>query len=176
MKREKFNIKYLAVCGGVVIVLIAIVVMAFNHKTLKCNYDDRELIKGMNQSEELKVTIDFGKIKKINMKQSIKINDYYDKKNTYYDSLEKLFRNAYAYLGDDVTVEKVDKSIVANISTKREGIVLNNITIKQNGVEDTTLRYDAETDLKNENAINIKDKINKEELKNKIEKLGYKCK
>ena len=63
--------------------------------------------------------------------------------------------------------------MIVNIDTKNKGIVLNNLSIKYNGDDKTTLRYDVVTDLKDTSSINIGDKISKGKLKDKLNKYGY---
>ena len=63
--------------------------------------------------------------------------------------------------------------MIVNIDTRDKGIVLNNLSIKYNGDDKTTLRYDVIMDLDDESAVKVGDAISKTELKEKLKKWGY---
>ncbi len=145
------------------------------NKPIECTRSE-ELIEGITTKEELKVSIKKNKIKKINLKKEIILNEFYDERETYYDAIEDIMTKSYDYLGADKQIRKEDKKVIVEISTKDKGVILNNLSIKYNGEDKTTLRYDGVTDLKDETSIKINDAISKKEIKEKLKKIGYTCK
>lgn len=131
------------------------------------------LLDGFTSKETLVVKINFNKIKQIKLTKEIEVSEYYDQYGTYYDSLEKVLNNAYYYLDNNYDVKREGNKMIVTINISEDGIVLNNLTISYNGDDDTTLRYDAITDLNAESVIMIGDNTSKVELKNKLSKFGY---
>lgn len=158
--------------AGIAILIIIVLLILFTPKTLKLTREE-VLLDGFTTKENLVVKIHMNKVKSIKLTKEINLSEYYDEYGTYYDSLEKVLNNGYAYLEDSFDLKKEDNKIVIDINTKDKGIILNNLTIKYNGDDKTTLRYDVETDLKNLSTINIGDKISKGELKDKLSRYGY---
>lgn len=161
--------------GSVVLIILLVIIFRSINKPITCTRSE-ELIDGITTSEKLKVSIKKEKIKKINLNKEIILDDFYDEYGTYYDSIEDILSKSYEYLNADKSIKKEDKKIKVEINTKEKGIVLNNISIKYNGEDKTTLRYDGVTDLKDKTSIKINDKISKKELKSKLKEIGYTCK
>lgn len=178
MKNIKEKLKKIdkkIVFGGIgLIVLIAtvILIVTFTPKTLKLTREE-VLLDGFTTKETLTVKIKLKEIKSINLTKEINLSEYYDEYGTYYDSLEKVLNNGYSYLKSDFNLTRENYKMIVNVDTKDKGIVLNNLTIKYNGDDKTTLRYDVATDLKDQLSINVGDKMSKKELKEKLRKLGY---
>lgn len=160
------------VFGAICLLVVIIIIIAVTPKTLTLTKES-VLIEGFNSRETIVVKLNGNKISKIKLTREISLNDYYDSLGTYYNSLEKVLNNGYSYLEKNYSIKKEKNKVVVNINTKEKGVVLNNLSIKYNGDDDTTLRYDIETDLKNESSINIGDKISKNQLKQKLKKYGY---
>ncbi|MDE6292320.1 MAG: hypothetical protein K2L98_01420 [Bacilli bacterium] len=171
LKQLDKRIKY-GVIGVLVLILIIVLLILFTPSTLKLTREE-VLLDGFKVKEELKVKIGFNEIKNIKLIKEIEVSEYYDQYGTYYDSLEKVLNNAYYYLGNDYNLEREGNKIIVTINTSEDGVVLNNLTINYNGDDDTTLRYDAITDLNTESGIMIGDNTSKVELKDKLSKFGY---
>lgn len=169
--RKKYLL--LGILGILVIVLICSI--PFRSKTLKCTREF-ELIKGFDSSESLIVKINKNKIRDIKLKREIAVSEFYDSYGTYYDSLEDILDQGYNYLEGDYFLQKVDRKMVIDINTSKKGIILNNLNIRYNGDDETTLRYDAITDLSDLSAIKVDDEVSKGKLKEKLKDLGYRCK
>lgn len=155
------------------ILLIIILFLLLTPSTLELTKEET-LIDGFTSKETLVIKIKNSKIKSIKLSRDIKLSDYYSSIDTYTNSLEKVLNNGYSYLGDSYNLKKDNNKIKVDINTKEKGVVLNNLTIKYNGEDDTTLRYDIETDLKSESSINVGEKVSKKQLKKKLKKYGYK--
>lgn len=170
--KELFKNKKVVV--GIILVIFAIlIIILLTPKTLKLTKEE-VLLEGFTSKETLVVKLSNNKIKNIKLAREIVLNDYYDGLGTYYNSLEKVLNNGYSYIEKDYSIKKEKNKVVININTKKKGVVLNNLSIKYNGEDNTSLRYDIETDLKDKSSINIGDKISKGELKKKLNNLGYK--
>ncbi len=171
IKRLDKRILY-GVIGGIILILVIVLLILFTPKTLKLTREE-VLLDGFTSNETLIVKIHMNKIKNIKLTKEISLSEYYDEFGTYYDSLEKVLNNGYEYLGNDYSLKKEDYKITININTKSKGVILNNLSIKYNGDDKTTLRYDIETNLDNQSAIKIGDRTSKVELKSKLSKYGY---
>lgn len=171
IKRLDKRILYMII--GVIVLIIAIILLIlFTPKTLKLSKSE-VLLDGFTSNETLVVKIHINKIKSIKLTKEISLSEYYDEYGTYYDSLEKILNNGYSYLGSEYNLKREDYKMIVDIDTKDKGVILNNLSIKYNGDDKTTLRYDIETNLSSETAINTGDKISKVELKSKLSKYGY---
>lgn len=170
--KELFKDKRVVV-GIILVIFVILILVLLTPKTLKLTKEET-LLEGFTSKETLVVKLSNDKVKNIKLTKEIALNDYYDSLGTYYDSLEKVLNNGYSYLEKDYSIRKEKNKILVNVDTKKKGLVLNNLSIKYNGEDDTTLRYDIETDLKDKSSINIGDKISKGELKKKLNNLGYK--
>lgn len=170
---EQLNKKMLyGVVLGLVLIIVTVLLMLFIPKTLKLTREE-VLLEGFTSKETLIVKIGFNKIKSIKLTKEISLSEYYDEFGTYYDSLEKVLNNGYSYLENSYNLKRDNYKIIVNVDTKKEGIILNNLSIKYNGDDKTTLRYDVLTDLSDESSIKIGDKISKVELKNRLNKYGF---
>ncbi|MCX4365829.1 MAG: hypothetical protein OSJ70_08690 [Bacilli bacterium] len=165
------KIKY-GVIGGVVLITVIVLLILFTPKTLKLTREE-VLLDGFTSKENLVVKISLNKIKSIKLTKEINLSEYYDELGTYYDSLEKVLNNGYSYLDSDYNLKREDYKMIVNIDTRDKGIVLNNLSIKYNGDDKTTLRYDVIMDLDDESAVKVGDAISKTELKEKLKKWGY---
>ncbi len=170
IKQLDKRIKY-GVIGVLVLILIIVLLILFTPSTLKVTREE-VLLDGFKVKEDLRVKIGFNEIKNIKLTKEIEVSEYYDQYGTYYDSLEKVLNNAYYYI-DDCDIKRDGNKIIVTINTSEDGVVLNNLTISYNGDDDTTLRYDAITDLNTESGIMIGDETSKIELKEKLSKFGY---
>ena len=157
------------------LIIVCTIFLFGTNKPIECTRSE-ELIEGITTAEELKVKVKKNKIKNINLNKEIILNDFYDERETYYDSIEDILSKSYDYLGVDKQIRKEDKKVVVEINTKAKGVVLNNLSIKYNGEDKTTLRYDGVIDLKDKTSIKINDAISKKELTEKLKKIGYTCK
>lgn len=157
------------------LVLVSIVVNKGINRSLKCTRSE-ELIEGINSEEELRINIKKEEIKRIELKREIKLNEFYDEYETYYDSIEDILIKAYEYLDKDLKIERKEKKLEVKIDTKEKGINLNNLKIKYNGEDKTTLRYDAVTNLGDVSSIKVKENKTKKGLKEELKRLGYTCK
>ncbi len=171
IKRVDKRILY-GVIGGIILILAIVLLILFTPKTLKLTREE-VLLDGFTSKETLVVKIHMNRVKNIKLIKEISLSEYYDEFGTYYDSLEKVLNNGYEYLGNDYSLKKEDYKITININTKSKGVILNNLSIKYNGDDKTTLRYDAVTDLNTPSGIKIGDKTSKVELKDKLRKYGY---
>lgn len=158
---------------GIIISIVAILIVKeiSYRKTYVCSFET-ELIEGINEKDELTISTRKDLINKIELNQKITLNSFYDSYGSYYDSIEKLLRVTYENIDFDIKIDKKNYSVIADASTKSSGIVLKNLSIKHNGKDETTLRYDAKTNLNDKDALNTGDKINIKD----IEAKGYKCK
>lgn len=154
------------------LLFLIIFLTLFMPRTLKLKREE-VLLDGFTPKETLVVKISMNKIKQIKLNREIELSEYYDEYDTYYDSLGKVLDNGYSYLNHDYTLKKDERKLIVNINTKKSGIVLNNLSIKYNSDDKTTLRYDVETNLSSESSIRIEDKISKDKLKEKLRKYGY---
>ncbi len=173
MENIKELLKNKKILLGVICLLVVLLLVVFTPKTLKLTKEET-LLEGFTSKETLIVRISNNKIKNIKLTKEIVLSDYYDSLGTYYNSLEKVLNNGYSYLGDSYNLKKDNNKIKVDVDTKEKGIVLNNLTIKYNGEDKTSLRYDIETDLKSESSINVGEKVSKKQLKKKLKKYGYK--
>lgn len=175
MKKIKANKKVLGIIVIVALIVVIALILVFKPKTLKCTRTET-LLDGFTTNETLTVKIGMNKVKSIKLNKEINLSEYYDEYGTYYDSLEKVLNNAYSYLESDFTLTRNDYKIIVNIDSKNKGVILNNLSIKYNGDNDTTLRYDAVTDLSDSSTIQAKENITKAALKKKVSDMGYTCK
>lgn len=175
MKTLMKNKNVILVCLGVLLVIIVGCVCLFGNKTVKCtrNFD---FVEGIKSSETVEVKLNSDKITDIKLDRKITLNDFYDSYGSYYSAIENVLKKSYDYLGKNAKIQINDKSINIKVNTKKDGLVLDNLKIYQNGAENTSLRYDGSDDLNSSSAIKINDKIKKGDLENKIKKLGYTCK
>lgn len=159
----------------IIILFIILVLKSISNKTLTCTINN-DLMDGFNNEEKIIIKYKNNKINNIKYDRVININEYYQEFNTYPDSLETVLKRGYKYI-DNFKVSKESDKVSYGIDLNDSGIVLNNLSITNNNTSNnTSLRYDINSDLSSDNAINIGDKIKKSTLKNKIIKLGYTCK
>lgn len=172
-RKNAKNLVMLVTC--ILLFVILIIYIITKPKTLTCTREE-VLLEGFKSNENLVVKIKADEIKNIKLTKEINVSDYYDKYGTYYDSLSKVLTSSYDYLGTSYNITKKDHNIIAVVDINKDGIILNNLTIKYNGQDDTTLRYDGVTDLNDETTIKINDEYSKDTLKEKLKDLGYSCK
>ena len=166
----------IAVVVVIVVLIVALSLGIKSSNTLKCSID-KEIIKGFNNNESLVFKFGKKKLKSIKLDRTISLSEYYAERGTYTETLEMSLNNAYKYLGDSYKINKADDKVTVNIDTTDKGIVLDNLIIKYNSEDDdTTLRFDVETDLDSEKAFKIGDEYKKADVKKTLTDMGYTCK
>ena len=163
-------------------VLIIILVLFLNKKdisigrssnSLKCSRENT-LLEGFHNKEEVIIYLKSAKVNRIKLDRNITLSDKYSEEETYLNTLNTSFENAYSEL-KGVKIRKAKKSIQVLLTIKEKGIVLDNLSIKRNSeVEDTSLRFDIINDLNGENVIKIGE--SSRGLREKLSSIGYTCK
>ena len=182
MKKLKENKKRIYILIGLVMVLIIILVLFLNKKdisigrssnSLKCSRENT-LLEGFHNKEEVIIYLKSAKVNRIKLDRNITLSDKYSEEETYLNTLNTSFENAYNELSG-VKIRKTKKSVQVLLAIKEKGIVLDNLSIKRNSeVEDTSLRFDTINDLNGENGIKIGE--SSRGLKEKLSSMGYTCK
>ena len=131
-------------------VLIIILVLFLNKKdisigrssnSLKCSRENT-LLEGFHNKEEVIIYLKSAKVNRIKLDRNITLTDKYSEEETYLNTLNTSFENAYNELSG-VKIRKTKKSVQVLLAIKEKGIVLDNLSIKRNSeVEDTSLRFD----------------------------------
>lgn len=172
----KINKKIIQIIIVVIILIMLLILLVIkNDNKLTCTLD-KELIDGFSIKEIVEIKINNNKVQNIKLDKTISMDEYYKKYGTYKDTLEKLFDNGYSYVNG--MISSTDTEVNVKVNTNEKGIVLDNVTIKNNAKDEkTSLRFNILNDIeKDKNAIKVGDKYKKNELKKKITKLGYECK
>ena len=182
MKKLKENKNMIYILIGLVIVLLFVILVLFLNKkdisigtssnALKCSRENT-LLEGFHNKEEVIIYLKSAKVNRIKLDRNITLSDKYSEEETYLNTLNTSFENAYNELSG-VKIRKTKKSVQVLLAIKEKGIVLDNLSIKRNSeVEDTSLRFDTINDLNGENAIKIGE--SSRGLKEKLSSMGYTC-
>ena len=136
MKKLKENKNMIYILIGLVMVLIIILVLFLNKKdisigrssnSLKCSRENT-LLEGFHNKEEVIIYLKSAKVNRIKLDRNITLSDKYSEEETYLNTLNTSFENAYSEL-KGVKIRKAKKSIQVLLTIKEKGIVLDNLKI-----------------------------------------------
>lgn len=172
------------ILGSIIIAIILIIIIALI--TVSINKGDKltctknqELVAGIVLDEKTIITIKDNKIYRISIDKKISLDNYYQQFGTYRNAIFNHMNEAYQYLDKkSYKIEKNTDSITAKIDVKEKGVVLNNLEIiKNNETSKDDLTINSSNNLESSSSTyKINDEYKTEELKKKLEGIGYKCK
>ena len=180
MKKLKENKNMIYILIGLVMVIILVLFLmkkdisiGRSSNSLKCSRENT-LLEGFHNKEEVIIYLKSAKVNRIKLDRNITLSDKYSEEETYLNTLNTSFENAYNELSG-VRIKKDKNGVKVSFTINEIGIVLDNLSIKRNSeVEDTSLRFDTINDLNGENGIKIGESSHV--LKEKLSSMGYTCK
>lgn len=178
LKNKKILLGIIIIALVIVIIISLILGNANKANKLSCT-KNQEFVTGINLDETTIITIKDDKISRIIITKKINLDNYYQQFDTYRDAIFKHMSEAYNYLDKkSYTIEKTDDYIMAKIDTTKDGVILNNLEIsKLSETSRDDLRINSSNNLESSSSTyKINDEYKTEELKKKLEGLGYKCK
>ncbi len=130
---------------------------------------------GITINEELEVTIDGNKIRKMALVKTVKLPDKYLNNDSYLNGVVSAFENSYEYLGKNkVTINKTKTSVTTRVEIDDdETIILNNIDFFDNG--ELQMKINTNTKSSNVVTLKIKDSYTEGELMTRMRNNGYSC-
>lgn len=178
MKKDKRIIIAVIAVAIVVIALIVIFVVNGNDRELTCSRTDTP-VDGFSVSENLEMSLAGGKISKISLEKKITVDGEFSKFDTYFEIIEDSLNSAYTYLSEDeLSIEREDNVIRASVETTDVGIILDNFDIEMNSPENQyDLNFSVQSNFEaSSSSYKIGDEYSYNDLRSKIEELGYTCK
>ena len=125
--------------------------------------------------EKVITTIDNKEISSLVVSKKIIFPEKYTKKDKAIKGVQSALENSLAYLGDNVSYETTDDSIIAYISVnKNELVLLDNINIVDN---DGELGIDIDVNVKSSDVVSLSvgDQYSDGELMKRLRNNGYSC-
>ena len=176
---KNINKKYIVI-GLFILLAVLVIVLGMvgvnSLNNIKCTSETT--VGEITIKDEIRIKLVKGKVGYVKENKIIKVSDKSKREEAYYTALEKTIKSAYKYLGEDkyeLSLNKDNREFQINYESKEKGLILNNITIKENK-EEFDYSYSSSNDYElSEKSIEINDSYKKKELKKKIEGVGYKC-
>lgn len=127
--------------------------------------------------ENIQVTLDSNKIKKMDLTKTIILpENYLKEEDNYLNSMKFILKESYAYLPKKaVSITQESDRIIAHIVVEdNETLILNNIKLKNN--DKLELKVNANTKAKDVVTLKIKDSYSEGEFMTHMKNNGYLCK
>lgn len=162
-----------------IIIIIALITTNINKGDKLICTKNQEFVKGIVLDEKTIVTIKDNKIHRISIDKTISLDNYYQQFDTYRDSIFNYMNDAYQYLDKkSYKVEKDKESITVKVDVKKVGVILNNLEITRlNETSRDDLGINSSKNIESSSStFRINDEYKIEDLKTKLEGIGYKCK